>query len=129
MGPQQIFSIANLAALCGWALLIFLPNRRWASTVAGAAIPGLLAATYAMLIAANFWGAEGGFSSLEAVERLFGNSWLLLAGWLHYLAFDLLIGAWEVRDARTGDVPTGRSSPVSSSRSCLDQRVGCSMQA
>ena len=26
---------------------------------------------------------------------------LLLAGWVQYLAFDLFIGAWQVRDART----------------------------
>lgn len=26
--------------------------------------------------------------------------WLLLAGWVHYLAFDLFIGSWEVRDAQ-----------------------------
>jgi hypothetical protein len=23
-----------------------------------------------------------------------------LAGWIHYLAFDLFVGAWEVRDAQ-----------------------------
>jgi hypothetical protein len=34
------------------------------------------------------------------VEQLFQNRWLLLAGWVHYLAFDLLLGAWEVRTAR-----------------------------
>ena len=34
------------------------------------------------------------------VARLFENPYLLLAGWVHYLAFDLFIGAWEVRDAR-----------------------------
>ena len=33
------------------------------------------------------------------------NPWLLLAGWLHYLAFDLLIGTWEVRDARERGIP------------------------
>ncbi len=32
--------------------------------------------------------------------RLFENPYLLLAGWVHFLAFDLLVGAWEVRDAR-----------------------------
>jgi hypothetical protein len=31
---------------------------------------------------------------------LFQNRWLLLAGWVHYLAFDLLLGAWQVRTAR-----------------------------
>jgi hypothetical protein len=25
---------------------------------------------------------------------------MLLAGWTHYLAFDLIVGSWEVRDAR-----------------------------
>jgi hypothetical protein len=50
---------------------------------------------------ASFAGAEGGFSSLDEVASLFRNPWLLLAGWIHYLAFDLLIGTWEVRDARS----------------------------
>ena len=37
------------------------------------------------------------------MHSLFANPWLLLAGWVHYLAFDLFIGAWQVRDAkRTG---------------------------
>jgi hypothetical protein len=31
---------------------------------------------------------------------LFANRWLLLAGWVHYLVFDLLVGRWEVLDAR-----------------------------
>jgi hypothetical protein len=30
---------------------------------------------------------------------------MLLAGWLHYLAFDLLIGNREVQDARERGVP------------------------
>ena len=48
-----------------------------------------------------FWSSStGGFDSLDAVARLFENRWLLLAGWVHYLAFDLLIGAWEARTAR-----------------------------
>jgi hypothetical protein len=25
---------------------------------------------------------------------------LLLAGWVHYLAFDLFIGSWQVRDSQ-----------------------------
>jgi hypothetical protein len=30
---------------------------------------------------------------------------LLLAGWIHYLAFDLFVGSWEARDARQRGVP------------------------
>jgi ABA DEFICIENT 4-like len=40
------------------------------------------------------------FSTLEGLASLQGSPWLLLAGWLHYLAFDLFVGAWEVRTAR-----------------------------
>jgi hypothetical protein len=60
----------------------------------------LLAIVYTALIAINFFGSPGGFSSLPDVALLFSNPWLLLAGWTHYLAFDLLVGTWEARDAR-----------------------------
>jgi hypothetical protein len=63
-------------------------------------LAGLLGALYAVLIATNIFGAAGGFGSLGDVARLFENPYLLLAGWVHYLAFDLFVGAWEVRDAR-----------------------------
>jgi hypothetical protein len=33
--------------------------------------------------------------------------YLLLAGWIHYLAFDLFVGAWEVRDAAGRGVTLG----------------------
>jgi hypothetical protein len=35
----------------------------------------------------------------------FSNDWHLLAGWVHYLAFDLFIGSWQVRDAQKHRVP------------------------
>jgi len=53
----------------------------------------------------NIRGAEGGFGSLADVATLFQKRELLLAGWIHYLCFDLFIGAWEVRDARRNGIP------------------------
>jgi hypothetical protein len=101
MSPNQIFSIANFAALCCWLLLIVLPGRAWVNRlVAGVAVPAAFAVLYTVIIAMHFVGSEGGFSSLPDVARLFMNPWLLLAGWIHYLAFDLLVGSWEARDAR-----------------------------
>jgi hypothetical protein len=101
MAPDQIFSIANLAALCCWLLLIVLPGRAWVNRlVAGVVVPAAFAVLYSLIIAMHFFGSDGGFSSLPDVARLFSNPWLLLAGWIHYLAFDLLVGSWEARDAR-----------------------------
>jgi hypothetical protein len=37
--------------------------------------------------------------------RLFTQPGIALAGWIHYLAFDLFVGAWEVRDASRHGVP------------------------
>ena len=101
MSPDQVFSIANVAALCCWILLIGFPGRRWVNgVVAGIAVPAAFAVLYTVIIAVHFFGSAGGFSSLPDVALLFSDPWLLLAGWIHYLAFDLLIGSWEARDAR-----------------------------
>jgi ABA4-like protein len=98
---SQIFSVANLIALVGWVLLAVFPHRRWpAELVSGWLIPGALAAAYVVIVAAVWGQSTGGFSSLEAVSQLFANPWMLLAGWVHYLAFDLFVGSWIVRDSR-----------------------------
>ena len=106
MNLDLIFSSANLLALAAWLALIFLPGRAWVTEgIAGGLVPLLLSVAYAGLIAAFWSGAEGGFSSLDAVGLLFQTPGLLLAGWLHYLAFDLFVGAWEVRTARAEVIP------------------------
>ena len=112
MSPDQIFSVVNLVALVSWVLLALFPRRRVVTDViAGTAVPAALAAIYTVVIASAWSGSSGGFSSLPAVAALFSNPWLLLAGWTHYLAFDLLIGSWEVRDARERGVPHGLVLP------------------
>ncbi len=65
----------------------------------------ILSAIYLYFIASHMQGAQGGFGSLADVTLLFQKPELLLAGWIHYLAFDLFIGAWEVRDAQRLEIP------------------------
>ena len=106
MTADLIFSIANSVSVLCWILLAVFPGRRQVTeVVAGAALPALFAAAYLALVVAVFPGATGSFSTLAGVAQLFANPWLLLAGWLHYLAFDLLIGAWEARDSVERGVP------------------------
>lgn len=101
MGPDQLFRICNLVALGGWIVLIFFGPRRWASgLVTGFVIPLTFGVLYAGLVAIHYGDTPGGFGTLEGVASLFTNHWMLLAGWIHYLAFDLFIGSWEVRDAQ-----------------------------
>jgi hypothetical protein len=108
MGPEQIFSLTNSLALLGWLLLVFAGRVRWAAPlVVGAILPLLLAVIYTGLLVGH-WGESGGsFRTLAGVGTLFQNHWLLLAGWVHYLTFDLFIGAWEVRDSQALGISHG----------------------
>jgi hypothetical protein len=106
MTPEQLFSVVNLVAVAGWLLLAVLPGRPWTTNlVTAVVVPALLAVIYTTIVAVRWGGADGGFGSLEAVSRLFADPWVLLAGWVHYLAFDLFVGSWEVRDARLQGIP------------------------
>lgn len=106
VSPEQLFSIANAVAAVSWLVLAVFPRRRWVTgIVTGTAVPALFAVLYIVLIVSTFGRADGGFSTLAGVAALFTNQWLLLAGWVHYLAFDLLVGTWEVRDAQGRGIP------------------------
>jgi hypothetical protein len=110
MQYETVFSVANLLATVAWVVLAagaLLPRlHTWALRFAGLGVPGLLAVAYLMLV---IGGREaftaGGYSSLAAVRVLFANDAMLTAGWLHYLAFDLFVGAWIVREARDFGIP------------------------
>lgn len=106
MSPDQLFQIANPIALLGWIALLASPVRpALMQTIASAIIPLLLSCLYLGLVLVFWSRAEGGFGSLADVEKLFETREVLLAGWIHYLAFDLFVGAWEVRTAREKGIP------------------------
>lgn len=106
MTPDSLFQLSGPLAMPGWLALLAAPLApRLAQVVAAQVVPLVLAVAYAALILTHWAGAEGGFGSLSDVASLFANPWLLLAGWLHYLAFDLFVGAWEVRTARAEGIP------------------------
>lgn len=98
-----LFAIANSTALVAWLALIAAP--RWAVLlgVIRYGVIGLLCLAYAALVLIYFYRVEGGgFGSLREVRTLFSSDPVLLAGWLHYIAFDLFVGLWiaERADAR-----------------------------
>ena len=106
MSLDAIFQLCNMSALAGWLVLLASPVApKVADRVSGLLIPLLLAVGYAGLVLAFWTRAEGGFDSLANVMRLFTKPEIALAGWVHYLAFDLFVGAWEVRTARAERIP------------------------
>ena len=108
MTADQVFSIANPIALLGWLTLVYAIGRRnnWLrDVVVGQFWPLALSALYLMLILFFFGKADGGFDSLANVQKLFTSPWAALAGWVHYLAFDLFIGAWIARQHMEAGLP------------------------
>lgn len=94
MTPDTLFGLAGQVAVLGWIVLLFAPRRfRWLNLLPALLIPAALSSLYAILVLTRFAGAEGGFGSLSEVRALFADDWVLLAGWVHYLAFDLMVGA------------------------------------
>jgi len=113
MPPEALFSLANSAALLGWTALCFSPLApHFAQLLAGRVIPLALATLYTGLVLAFWSGAEGGFSTLPDVMALFGQPEIALAGWAHYLAFDLLVGAWVASTARSERIPHYLTLPL-----------------
>lgn len=112
MTVELVFSLCNTAALLSWIALIAGPRWR---VITGAIQWGTitsLSVLYAVLIAVFFFRVEGGgFFSLAAVQTLFADRHVALAGWVHYLAFDLFVGLWiaarsdELRISRLVQAP------------------------
>ncbi len=103
MPLDSLFEAGSMLALGAWALLIcavVLPSvtaRRWLLLAGGRVAPLALSMVYVWLLVAYWRSAPGGsFASLDGVAQLFASRGKLLGGWLHFLAFDLLVGRWMI---------------------------------
>ncbi|HEU4409292.1 MAG TPA: ABA4-like family protein [Polyangiaceae bacterium] len=114
MNPHNLYPFFNFGILAPWALLVFAPRWRWTQTlIHGAVVPAALCFVHGALCVA-LWGSmppDAGGQSLSAVMRMFSVPWLALLCWVHYLAFDLFVGAWVVRDAARRNLPRVMVAP------------------
>jgi hypothetical protein len=101
MNLETVFSMANTLVLPQWLLIIFAPNWRWTQKLANSyIIPLLLAIVYAYYIFSGIGDMDfRAFSTLAGVMKLFTIEQGVLAGWIHYLCFDLFVGSWIFKDS------------------------------
>lgn len=101
MHPNSLFSLASTLALLGWILLLVFHKTLWIAKVLTGTLIAFFALLYTWLIAKNLGGfSMDSFNSLDSIATLFQSREALLAGWIHYLAFDLFTGIYIVNDAR-----------------------------
>lgn len=106
MTHATLFTIANALAASAWLVLAANALMRrgpmlWPARI----VPLALSLGYVAAVASQLPKGGVDFGSLAGVQSLFGNPWWTLAGWVHYLAFDLLVGSWEAREAPARGVP------------------------
>lgn len=93
--PSAAFEIASMTAFAGWVMLAALPGSAIVRALVRFGIVGVLAVGYVLLIVPHLTAlSPQSFMSLAGIKALFGNDWLLVAGWVHYLAFDRVAGLW-----------------------------------
>lgn len=96
MTPDSIFSICNTIAFISW-LILLIGSPFWKNTdkfLVGIVVT-LLAIVYAWCISQSFKIDDfNNFSTLDGLMGLFSSKMAVTAGWVHYLAFDLMTGIW-----------------------------------
>lgn len=102
MSPDSVFQTCSTIAMVGWLVLLII-SPLWSSFdkfLIGVVIT-LFAIVYAWLIFQVFgFGDFEKFGSLNGVMELFTDRTAVTAGWVHYLAFDLLTGIWIKKNAQ-----------------------------
>ena len=102
MDASAVFSFGNTFVLLGWILLIFLPHWKHTQTAILSGMIVLFAILYSYMILRHIGDFRAdSFSTLANVKALFQNDNAVAAGWLHYLAFDLFVGAYIVRKSKS----------------------------
>ncbi|MBK9567285.1 MAG: ABA4-like family protein [Saprospiraceae bacterium] len=101
MNASSIFSFGNSFVLIGWILLVFLPDWKYTQVLILNGVVVFFSILYSYLIGRDIGSFDpNSFSTLANVKALFQNGDAVAAGWLHYLAFDLFVGAYIVRESK-----------------------------
>ncbi len=102
MTPELVFLIATYGIMPFWLLLALAPKWEFTQTlVHSALLPIVIGIGYTSYVATGAFSIDGGgFATLDDIMVAFAVKEAVIAGWLHYIVFDLFVGAWEVRDAQ-----------------------------
>ena len=96
----MIFTICNTVAIAGWLVLLFIPFWYESDKYIVGIVIALFCIVYAWLMFSSFPLSNiPTFTTLDGVRFLFQQDEMIVAGWVHYLAFDLLAGIFIRRNS------------------------------
>lgn len=102
MSPDSIFQLSSTIALVAW-LILFIASPFWSGVdklLIGVVIT-LFSIVYFWLLAQNFKLSEmQNFSTLDGFMQLLTSKVAVTTAWIHFLAFDLMVGIWIKKNAQ-----------------------------
>lgn len=98
-----VFRFSSFLVLPFWAVMILLPGWRWTERLMRSPLVSLApAALYTTLVfprLGEIWPAVAR-PTLNGIAPLLGSPAGATIAWVHFLAFDLLVGRWIYLDSR-----------------------------
>lgn len=100
---RQLFALLNASTAPWWLSMILLPRAAWTARLVDRAplVLGGLGLSYAALLARGLSDSDpiDVTGAAESMRAGLQRPDVFLAGWAHYLAFDLFVGRWIWRTA------------------------------
>ena len=99
---ENIFNLINILPLPIWISMMLFPKARFTQRMVLSNWPYImLGGLYLLLLLAAITTGGAGFDiSLNALRQGISSEWGFVAGWAHYIVFDLFVGVWIFRDAK-----------------------------
>lgn len=109
MPIETVFTIVNTALLPFWLMLLFVPHHKMTNLLVHSGLVGVIYGLLYVFYLGMALGGEqpegAGMGSLAGLQLAFSDPRAMLGAWIHYLVFDLFVGAWITRDARRHNIP------------------------
>ena len=108
MPDERLFALANAVPLLGWLALCCAPLARSRLVALARVVAVVLAVGYGVMVVAALLRGGGrlpDLTTLPGLAQAFSDPHVMLIGWVHYLAFDLWTGAWEIEEAGARGLP------------------------
>ncbi|MFD1550785.1 DUF4281 domain-containing protein [Putridiphycobacter roseus] len=94
---EALFYVLNGFTIVGWLLIVFFPNYTGVLKISKYWIVGILSLAYLLMIPILVKHFDGEiFYDYSHLIALLNIKTILLACWIHYLAFDLFVGVYIV---------------------------------
>ena len=104
---ETLYMWVNIGVLPFWLMLIFFPQSHLCSIFVASIFPILLlSGAYifvlykSYLIGYDFIGNLSLYLILDELSRLFEDHLYLMLFWIHFIAINLFIGGWIVKDSQ-----------------------------